>query len=68
MDRCAIPLYLVAAVVGAWWSFHNANHRPEASTSAKVISPIVMGLVWPWIAIDVGLLDPDDTRRSRRSK
>jgi hypothetical protein len=63
-----IPLYLVAAVVGARWNFHNGNHRLEASTTAKVISSIVVGLVWPWIAVDVWLLDPGDTRRSRKGK
>lgn len=64
----AIPLYLVAAAVGAWWSFRNADHRPDASISAKIISSILMGMVWPWIAMDVWLLDPGDTRRSRRGK
>lgn len=60
-----LVLYAIAGLGGAAWSYRNGNHRPEASTVAKVASSIVVGLAWPALLIDLWLVDPDDTRRRR---
>ena len=63
-----ILAYLGAGAVAGWWSFQNGNHRPEASTAAKVVSSVVVGLVWPGIVVDLWLLDAEGTRRSRKNQ
>ena len=62
----AAVLYLAAGAVAARWNLRHGEHRPEASTTARVVSSVVVGMAWPWLVVDLWLGDPDDTRRVRR--
>lgn len=63
-----VPAYLAVAAVAVRWNLRHGEHRPVASTTARVVSSVVVGLAWPWLVVDLWLLDPDDTRRSRRRR
>ena len=61
-------LYVVIGAGAAVWSHRHGHHRPDTSATARAVSSMVVGLLWPGMALDAWLLDPDDSRRRRRQR